>query len=168
MSKPPEDWPGLQLDEHFEAQKRGWTLDRICWAVLLAIVGATLLGVFGNGPIGLASARGDRLEVRYNRFGRLGADLVLEVQIDQAAASGGEFGLWVSGPYLEGVRIDEISPSPDTEEPLDEGILYTFVAGEGDLQAEFDLTGDKIGVLEGAVGSSGPQDAVSFSQFLYP
>jgi hypothetical protein len=168
MSTPPEDWPGLQLDEHFEAQKRGWTLDRIGWVVMLGIVGAALLGGFGNGPLGLASARGQELEVRYNRFGRLGADLVLEVRIDQAAASEGKFGLWVSSAYLQGVRIDQISPAPDAEEPFDEGILYTFVAGEGDLRAEFDLTGDRVGVLEGSVGSSGPQEAVSFSQFLYP
>lgn len=168
MSKQPEKWPGLELDEHFQAQKRGWTIDRIGWVVMVVIVCTALLGAFGNGPLGLASAGSDELKVRYNRFGRLGADLVLKVQMDRAAASQGEFGLWLSNSYLEGVRIDQISPSPDTEEPLDEGILYTFVAGGGDLQAEFDLTGDKIGVLEGAVGSSGPEDSVSFFQFLYP
>jgi hypothetical protein len=137
--------------------------------MLLVVVGA-LAGLFGNGPIGVANAvdEGGNLDVEYNRFGRYGADLNLTVQVQRAAASRGEFQVWVSSEYLGGVKIDNINPAPDTAEVLEGGILYTFLIEQGDLEASFDMTGDSIGSLRGSVGLGGPTAAVHFSQFFYP
>jgi hypothetical protein len=170
MHEPPFDRPGLQLTEHAKSQRREGKTDRMAWILMLLVVIAALLGFFGNGPIGMANiADGERnLEVEYNRFGRYGADLTLSVQARRAAASQGEFEVWVSSEYLDGVRIDDISPVPDAAEGLDGGILYRFLIEEGNLDASFDLTGNSIGSLRGSVGLGGPTAAVHFSQFLYP
>jgi hypothetical protein len=170
MHEPPFDRPGLQLAEHAKSQHREGKADRIGWILMLLIVMAALLGFFGNGPIGVANTVDEEgnLVVEYNRFGRYGADLTLRVQVRKAAASQGEFQVWVSNEYLDGVKIDDISPAPDAAEALDGGILYRFLIEEGDLNASLDLTGDSIGSLRGSVGLGGPTTAVHFTQFLYP
>jgi hypothetical protein len=170
MTEPPVDRSDLQLAEYSDAQRRAGMIDRVGWILMLLIVIAAASGLFGNGPIGLAKAvdESEDLRVDYNRFGRYGADLTLRVQVRESAASQGEFQVWVSSEYLEGVKIDDISPAPDTAEVLDGGILYRFVGKQGDLKATFDLTGDSIGSLSGSVGLDGPITAAHFSQFLYP
>jgi hypothetical protein len=90
------------------------------------------------------------------------------VQVQRAEASKGEYRVWISGTYLDGVKIDDVSPTPDATEASDGGILYRFLVDRGDLKATFDLTGDAIGALKGSVGLGGRANAVDFSQFFYP
>lgn len=167
---PPFDWPGLQITEEYEAQRRGWVIDRIGWMVMLVALGLALLGLFGNGPIGLSTAvdRSGLLEAEYNSFGRNGADLTLTVRVGEQGVRNGEYAVWIANDYLEVVRVDDVSPSPDSVEVLENGQLYRFLYTGGDLQVIFDLTGNRIGSLRGTVGLNGPAGAASFSQFLYP
>lgn len=106
---------------------------------MLTIVLGALLGLFGNGPLGLATAADEAgiLEVEYNRFARYGADLTLTVQVREEAATQGGFEVWVATDYLEGVSIDDVRPAPDASEVSSGGILYTFLADRGDLEAVF-------------------------------
>lgn len=171
MSKEPVfDWPGLQIDEHYGSQRRGWIADRIGWAVMALVTVAALVGLFGNGFVGLRDAKDSTglLQVEYNRFGRSGADIVLTVQVGERAASQSEIAVWLPNEYLEAVRIDDISPAPDKTEAYADGLLFTFLTAGGDLEALFDLTGDKVGPVRGLVGLGGPQGAAGFDQFFYP
>ena len=171
MSKEPAfDWPGLQLEENFEAQRRGWIADRIGWAVMAAVIIAALAGLFGNGFLGLGEAQdaAGLLEVEYNRFGRNGADVTLTVQVSETAFTQGEIAVWLPNEYLDAVRIDDIRPAPDKSQAHADGLRFTFLTAGGDLQAVFDLTGDKVGPVRGAVGLGGPQGAATFDQFFYP
>lgn len=171
MSKEPAfDWPGLQLDENFEAQRRGWIADRIGWAAMAAVIVAALAGLFGNGFVGLDEAKDTTglLEVEYNRFGRNGADVTLTVQVSETASTQGEIAVWLPNEYLDAVRIDDIRPAPDKSQAHDNGLLFTFLTAGGDLEALFDLTGDQVGQVDGIVGLDGPQGAATFDQFFYP
>jgi hypothetical protein len=171
MSKAPGfGWPDLQLDEHYMAQRRGWIADRVGWAIMFLVILAALAGFFGNGFLGLRDARDSTglLEVEYNEFGRAGADSTLTVQVSERAASQDEIGVWLPNEYLDAVRIDDIRPAPDRSEAHANGVLFTFLTTEGDLEAQFDLTGDKVGSVHGLVGLGGPQGAVGIDQFFYP
>ena len=171
MSKEPAfDWPGLQLDEHYGSQRRGWMADRIGWAVMAIVIVAALTGLFGNGFIGLRNAKDNTglLEVEYNRFGRNGADITLTVVVRESAAAQSEIAIWLSNEYLDAVRIDDIRPTPDATEAHANGLKFTFLTAGGDLEAMFDLTGGKVGPVSGLVGLGGPQGAASFDQFFYP
>jgi len=169
-TEPTFDWPGLELVEHYESQRRGWIADRIGWAAMAAVIVAALVGLFGNGFLGLGEAKDATglLEVEYNRFGRNGADVALTVQVNETAATQGEIAVWLPNEYLDAVRIDDIRPTPDKSQARANGLLFTFLTEGGNLEALFDLTGDKIGPVSGVVGLDGPQGAATFDQFFYP
>ena len=88
------------VDEHMAGQRRAWRLERLGLAVLLGIVLVALSGLFASGPLSsrqLASQDG-RLQVEYERFGRIGASHNLHVRLRGAPGSpaelrlGGDFG----------------------------------------------------------------------------
>lgn len=90
----------------------------------------------------------------------------MHVQQENSAREAVE--VWVSTDYLKGMKIDDVSPPPDSSESSQGGTLYTFLATHGDLEASFDLTGNNVGLLEGSIGVGGPGDTADFSQFSYP
>ncbi|MFN2490455.1 MAG: hypothetical protein ABR529_12100 [Actinomycetota bacterium] len=167
----PRDEHELDLEEHLDAQRRGWRVDRASWVVIGALILGALLGAFGEGPLSdrTISTEGG-LQLSYGRFGRKGADSVLTFRLPGGGAREGA-SLWVGAEYFEGVKVDGITPTPDTVKVLGDGFLYTFLTAEDDtspLVVRFDLTAADVGFHAGRFSSGAPETAVDFDQFFYP
>jgi hypothetical protein len=98
MTKSSRD-DGLQITEDLDFQHRIWKLQRIGWAVMVLLILAAVLGLFGRGILSRAvvtDAQG-QLSVEYSRFARFQAPVELVVRIQHAADEAPSF--WISREY---------------------------------------------------------------------
>lgn len=161
----------LEIDEDLAFQEREWNAERLGWVGLFVVVAVALLGLFGNGPISWTSATTDdgTLEVSFERFGRRGGSETLTVRADGSAASEGAWQLDIGRDYLGAVRVEVVTPEPDTVETVAGAVRYTFLQAEdgADLEVELSLTPTSLWGASGEIGLAGA-DAVSVHHFFFP
>jgi hypothetical protein len=161
----------LDLEEHPRVQRLGWAVSRIAWGVMAAVVVAALLGLFGGGPLGRRSTNHPSgVVLRYDGFGRYGADSGLLFEIPASAAGGNERSVWVDTDYLQSMKIDHISPEPDMVTQTRDGYRYTFLVSDRVpvLEATFDLTAAEVGRIQGGFSDGEVDDITTFDQFIFP
>jgi hypothetical protein len=161
----------LQIEEHMDAQRIGWVVDRIGWITMLVVILTAVGGLFGNGLFGTRTitTRAGAMRVTYDRFGRYGADSKLSFQLSLEALDRGEWRLSIGRAYLEDMAIDDIVPEPDSVEAKSEALVYIFVAEESsDLLVTFDLTGNSVGSVHGSAQLDNSRESASFDQFFFP
>lgn len=161
----------LEIDEDIGFQEREWTAERIGWVALFVVVALALLGLFGNGPISWTSATTEdgTMEVSFERFGRRGGSETLTVRVDGAAASEGAWQVDIGRDYLGAVRVDAVTPEPDTVETVAGAVRYTFLQAEdgADLEVELSLTPTTLWGASGEFGLAGA-DALTVQHFFFP
>jgi hypothetical protein len=161
----------LDLEEHLRVQRLGWVVSRTAWIAMAAIVVAALLGFFGGGPLGRRSIEhSSGVVLHYDGFGRYGADSILRFEVPASAAGGTERPVWLDTDYVQSMKVDNISPEPDTVTQSEGGYLYTFLVSDraSVLEVTFDLTAGAAGRTQGAF-SDGTADQIStFHQFIFP
>ncbi|HKS12719.1 MAG TPA: hypothetical protein VJS90_06725, partial [Pseudomonas sp.] len=71
------------VSEDMRMQRRVWRFERLGWYGLLVVVGLTLAGLFGNGPLSdrTANSADGRVQVEYARFSRNGAGEQLRIRV---------------------------------------------------------------------------------------
>lgn len=165
--------PGAPIDEdlgHERAAKPVGTASRIGLGVIVLLA---LAGVFGGrGPLVQAAATagpparapteapGETFTVRYDRFQRLDAPTVLEIQLPPADSS-----VTLSRALAEALRLDAVQPSPASETTAPDGGI-TLVGSPGEtfrLHARPVHGGRLAGQLSLADGR-----AVALRTFVYP
>lgn len=164
---PEKDKPGLEIQQDLEFQKKEWRAARITWVVLLTIMVATLLGVFGKGPLSKAEASDSAgaFRVEYQRFGRFGASMRLLVFAPPGPDSSVRFAL--DGALLRSFQVKTITPRPSMELLLGDGVEYRF-DGAPDQHAPviFELQPAARWFVSGSVRTVGAR--VQFRQFIHP
>lgn len=159
----------LEIDQDLDFQRKEWVVERWSWILMLLIVFAGLLGLFGQGPLSSTTVGDDPLKVHYGRFERLSAPTQMNIQVSPTAASNGEVRLRVDQSVMTLYNIQRIIPEPASTELSSGYITYVFKTGLGDqpFQIVFDLEPSKLGMPKGAIGlENGP--SVNISQFIYP
>src|SRR5687768_8105632 len=68
----------MELDDKIDLQIRGWKVQRIGWVVILALMLAAALGVFGEGVISKKQVDLGNAQVTYDRFFRYEAQMKLQ------------------------------------------------------------------------------------------
>ncbi|HUR23926.1 MAG TPA: hypothetical protein VMZ73_08660 [Acidimicrobiales bacterium] len=138
---------------------------------MLAVVVAAAAGLFGNGLFSRAtrtSADGN-LEVAFQRFARSGGRTTLEVSVAPGSAQEGEVAVMVSRNYLSRFEIRQVTPEPDSTEPVGDSLAFVFKVGDdrSPLEVELDFMARSAGRLRGSVAIAGGPP-LRFSQFVYP
>lgn len=157
--------PDVQENIAFEQVE--WRAASVLFWGLMALVAATLLGLFGNGPLSRASAvSGDgSLRVEYDRFGRFGAPMRMTVHIRPDAAGTAAF--TVARDYLQAQRVEQVTPAPSATETDGAGVRYLFrSAGSEPLEVTIDGQSDRRWKLVGQIRAG--SQSVRFWQFIYP
>lgn len=133
-------------------------------AVLGAFVVAAALGFTGmGGPASHAEAGepGGPLSIEYERFVRYGAKATMKLHLQSDPP--GLIQFWVSAPYLEGVKIESVSPTPQTVTVEGSRHVYTIRAGSPDVTVTVQMEHQTFGRIETEVGVVGGA-RVSFQQ----
>lgn len=161
----------LEISEDMEFQERSWRVQRIGWVIILIILVAALLGLFGVGPLSQAAAgnENDPMWVEYDRFSRLLKPTDLAVHIHPEAVQNGEIQLWINRDYLDKVEINHITPTEDSAEILQDGVAYTFQVAQTDqpFTIMIHLRAAQAGLVSGEMRlDTGPSQ--EFTQFIYP
>lgn len=111
----------LDLEESPTLQRRERFWQRVGWIFLYSIVGATLLGFFGDGPLSRAtavsktpgSALSPALTADYQRFARVGKSTRIAICLISSPPHTGELTLEVDRRFFDTVQIERITPEPD-------------------------------------------------------
>ena len=159
----------LELDQDLSFQRREWTIQRAGWLVMATLLVAGLLGLFGTGPLGTATAEAGPLQLQFARFERRHAPSELEVVVERTAVSQDQLEIWFAADYLAGTEITSVMPEPVEVRVTDDRLVYRFSV---DDQARthrilIALEYDELGVATPHMGLvDGPE--LTFWQFVYP
>ncbi len=167
----------LQVDQDSAFQKRNWRAQRVGWWGIALVLLASLLGVFGYGPLSSVSQSdaGATLRLDYERFLRVQSDAELSIQVRPDAKHPAEIALWVNRDYLNAFRVQQITPLPErTQVAPDRVILFFTVAGQNQpsanqqaVEISFQLSALQMGWVSGTIGlENGP--TLHFWHFVYP
>lgn len=166
----------LTIDQDLNFERRSWRLQRVAWVIGTLVLIAALAGVFGHGPMSDASVESSdgALRLDYSRLTRSQSPSDLNFEIGPTAPrQGGQARLWIDRAFLNGSRIDRITPEPAEVATRGDRMVYTFHAPEGaTAHVRFHLDVESLGSRAGAAGllaadgSDGP--SISFRQFVYP
>lgn len=156
----------LELGQDLDFQRRSWRVQRVAWVLMLLIVIAALLGLFGgDGVLNQATlgAVDSGLRVQYHHFDRVLDPTHLRVEL------GGSGHLWITNALLERVTIDEIIPEPEQMIAGEERTTFVFELAAGDPAGMVIISykPQRIGQLSGQIGVDG---GVSYDlqQFIFP
>jgi hypothetical protein len=163
---------GLEIDEDMKFERRSWRWQRVGWGVLGLILLAAMLGLFGTGWLdsAVAGQPGSPMWMEYNRFGRIQAETSkLQIHLGPGTGANGKVRIWLNREYLEGVRVTNLTPEPESVEAGPDRFTYVFNAPDASQPSVviFRLEPDHIGRLKGQVGLEGGA-SLSFKQFVYP
>jgi hypothetical protein len=161
----------LELEEDFAFQRREWAWERVGWAVILLVLLAALLGLFGVGPLSWAVTgdAGAPLRLEYERFGHHEGPTTLRVHLGPGVGSEGTAHIWLDRDYLEGVQVESVTPEPEAVEVGPDRLTYIFQIADPSRPTgvTFYLRMGQIGLRTGRVGL-GDEPPLSFRQFVYP
>lgn len=152
-------------------QEREWRVQRAGWVALAVFVIGATLGLFGPGPLSLSSVASSEgtLQVQYYRFARLGRDAMVTVTVAPDVVSDGVVDVWWNSPYLDEMKVNGVTPEPDTVTGIDERVRYAFAAQPGDeLTITFDLTPDGMWSKRAEIAVGDGTERVTYDQFIYP
>jgi hypothetical protein len=152
----------MDLDDKIDLQIRGWKVQRISWVVILALMLAAGLGVFGEGIISKKVVDLGNAQVKYDRFFRYEAEMMLQFAVTNSADS---TLISFDQQYLKNFRIEQIVPEP-RENFTRAGKVYYVFNGSPPMNIAYYLVPEQTGSTKGEVGVNNTN--FQLSQFIYP
>ncbi len=165
----------LDLEEDLTLQRREWRWRRVGWAVLFSIVGAALVGVFGDGFLSdakaVSSVRGDArspaLTVDFQRFTRVGKSARIAIRLAGTPPENGDVALKVDRRFYDHAQIERLTPEPDRVVPGAKTVDLVFASGKlragSGIVLDYQPTAAGLHTLRFGVGDS----VVEMTQFTY-
>jgi hypothetical protein len=156
----------IDIAQDLDFQRREWVFQRIGWVILFLIALFALLGGCGRGLLARATTQTpDRaLVLRYDRLARHQAPSKLELRLQ--AAAGDTVSVWLNQPFVDGVKVEQILPEPESVVSGDGRITWRFVVA-ANPEITFLISPDKFFRRQGELGlNEGP--SLRFSQFVFP
>ncbi len=162
----------LQVEQDLDFQRREWAIQRVGWVVMLLVVVAALLGLFGQGVLGTATIgdSGDPLQLAYDRFDRKHAPTELQVEVAGRTVQEGQVRLWLNDRFLSQIELEQVVPEPEQVLVEPGRKVYVFQAGGDPSQAvhvAFQFQHAAFGLRSGQIGLVNG-DTLNFRQVVYP
>jgi hypothetical protein len=136
-----------QQPDEFESERifheHEWRIQRIGWWLLTIFLALAFAGLFGNGPLSHASAHAAQGRVEYERFIRYGTPSEIVVT-PTAGAAHGISRVEISSDYLEGFRIERITPEPASVSMSGPRLVYVFTAAGAGASISFDVDPQRL------------------------
>ena len=147
-----------------------WRIERIGWAVMAALLTATLFGAFGDGPLSRAQDGSARtLSVEYDRLLRSSAPAQYRFQAHPSVATKGALRLRFDQSLVDHMELDSIVPAPERQEAGSgyTDFIFRVAAAGSSARIEFRFRPASFGRHTGRVSVAGARPVV-IDQFVYP
>ena len=159
----------LAVGEDIEFQRRWWRFETIIWPILMLIVLADVLGVFGRGWLSKAQAEtpDHAMKLDYERVARASTPSIMTFRFDAEAIHNGRISLFVSDSVVKPLGAMRISPQPALSTIGGDGITYTFSANKAPASVQIELQPSFPGPHQFRVQLEG-SGAITRSIFVVP
>jgi hypothetical protein len=154
----------LEIEEHLDAHRQGFAVQKIGLLFILAMVLAGALGVFGDGFLSDKSVSLPFGTVAFQKFHRHEAIMNLSVAVFESNNNS----VTVSFPssYLKSLEIKTITPDVTSVTLKGDQVDYTFAGEASNTTINFSIIPHKVGSVEGQIKVN---DApVHLKHFIYP
>lgn len=154
--------PAIEIDEQLKLHEKGWVIQRIGWVLILLVMLAGLLGLFGEGILSKQSVHAGNIRAEYERFLRYEAEMkiLLEAPNEHIGT------ISLPQEYLKGFRIVRFEPEPIHNNTTANEITYNFQPGSNHIVTLY-LTPKNKGSLDGVMKVNGA-NAIPLHHFIYP
>lgn len=149
--------------------KRELVVQRIGRVLLVLFLLLGFLGVFGSGPVSQAQAgEGGTMQILYERFARLSAPTEMRLLLQPTMTSEGRVRLWLSAPFVESIKIEDIVPEPASMSSGQDRLLVDVDAEPGAaVEVLIRYQPGVVGPTSAIVGVVG-KDELRVRQFVFP
>lgn len=161
---------GLDIDQNLDFQRKAWKVQRITWAVMLAILLAVGLGFLGAaGPANYRTSSNNSVKVGFQSFVHRIAPTDIHVTLSQL--SGDSTQLLISRDFMGNYQVQSIVPQPDSVDGSSDMLVYHFNVAPGatSMNVDFSLLSDRaaFGTIKGSFGPD-RADLITIKQVVYP
>jgi hypothetical protein len=151
----------LEIDEVLPLQEKGWVWQRIGWGLILAIMLAGGLGLFGEGLLSEKTATAGNSEVQYEQFFRYEVEMKVLVQSKDHISS-----ISFPGQYLKNFRIVRFVPEPANNNSTNGTVKYNFLPSENNIVSIYMVT-KGYGSIGGTMKVN-EKDNFQLNHFIFP
>jgi hypothetical protein len=161
----------LELDDDDRFQRWDWIVQRVGWAVWLAIIAAAMAGFLGSGPASNAVARSsdDSLQLSFNRYAHHHAVTPIRIEVLGIAPGQGRVEIDLSASFMDAIQLHRVQPEPVRMVSLGDRTRLVFASDAQNAVGTINLflEYEDIGRVEGAIGLKG-RPPVVVKTLVYP
>lgn len=151
----------LDLDEQLPLHEKGWVIQRVGWVVMLAVVVAGMLGLFGEGLLSSHKISANGTQVEYDRYFRYETEMRIRLQSGIHVST-----LALPQDYLRNFRIVRFVPEPTDNHTNESEVVYDFHPASNRIVTIY-LVPKEYGKISGTLKVNGTQQ-FPLSHFIYP
>ena len=161
----------IQIEEDLTYQRREWRFERAGWAVMVVLLLAGLLGLFGYGPLSRTRAGTQgTLMVSYDHLQRASAPTEYRFQAAPSLARNGQLRLRFDDALLDEVEMESILPEPVQMRagPGYTEFVFAMDGTEGpSAHLQFQFKPATFGHVRGRIATEGAEPLV-IDQIIFP
>jgi hypothetical protein len=168
MAMAPERRLGIDSDSRFH--RRTWKFERAGWMMIVLLLLAGSVGVFGQGPLSkrVAASPSNSLRVHYERMTRHGSTDRLRIDVAGAAATDTVVKVWIDHALFESAVVESVTPEVEAQTFGDRVIYEVRTPAPGSaVSLTFDLHRTGMWRERVSIGLVGG-DSVQLTQFIFP
>lgn len=154
--------PSLDFQDEIALHKKGWIIQRIGWGLMIVLVLAASLGLFGTGVLANVTKTVDDSVIKYERFVRFGKPMNLRIE---TVPVDGKIVVALPLDYLMHVELERIVPKPEVERIRHTTVEFVFNASD-DGKIKFYLVPEKVGKVATQLRVN--QSDFIINHFVYP
>jgi hypothetical protein len=154
----------LEIEEHPQFERVWRMLQTIIFGVLMLLVVAALLGLFGSGPAAFARSEDGYARVKFQQFASARSQSRLQVEVPNPASA--HISVWIDRDLARTMGIETVKPSPIASVVEASGTRYLFPAGAGGGAIEFSAKPMEPGFSRGTIMVDGRSH--SLHQLIWP
>lgn len=131
----------IAVGEDLEFQRKWWRFEQIIWPILLLVVVADILGLFGRGWLAKRRAvtADHAMTVDYEWVERASTPSIMTFRFTQAAIHNERIMLFISDSVVKPLGALRVSPQPAVSTVGDGGITYVFPASTAPATVQIEL-----------------------------
>lgn len=153
--------PDFEIDEQLDLQEKGWVIQRFGWIMIIAVMIAGALGLFGNGLISNKTSSSGNIKAEFERFFRYETEMRVLVESSDHISS-------ISFPqqYLKDFRIIHFVPEPVNNNTVGHEVRYNFLAGQNKIVSVY-LIPQGFGSVKGSMNVN-ETTVLNLDHFIFP